>query len=64
MHLPLDYPRINQFPEWFTVAEGDRLAVREEGGREQRVDGSALRTGLPLELAAGQERRLRVTLRR
>ena len=19
MHLPLDYPRINQFPEWFTV---------------------------------------------
>ena len=34
MHLPLDYPRINQFPEWFTAdATGDyEIAIRRGAG--------------------------------
>ena len=26
MHLPLDYPRINQFPEWFTTQRQGALS--------------------------------------
>jgi hypothetical protein len=40
MHLPLDYPRINQFPEWFTLPAGihsDGLPVTLEAGRELRM---------------------------
>jgi hypothetical protein len=61
LHLPLDYPRINQFPEWFCVDPGasyqlhglpDRAAAEFSG--QQLID------GLPLELAAGQPLRLRL----
>lgn len=27
MHMPLDYPRINQFPEWFTVKRGKKYEI-------------------------------------
>ena len=49
MNMPLDYPRINQFPEWFTVSEGKEYAV---GG--QTIPGEELLEGLPFELTAGQ----------
>ena len=32
MHLPLDYPRINQFPEWFTVDAERTYQVTRSGG--------------------------------
>ena len=28
LHLPIDYPRINQFPEWFTVEEKKEYKFR------------------------------------
>lgn len=40
MHLPLDYPRINQFPEWFTLPAGihpEGIPVTLEAGRELRM---------------------------
>lgn len=55
LHLPLDYPRINQFPEWFT-ADGDdeyRLVSTSPDLRGS-VSGEELLAGLPLELQAGQ----------
>jgi hypothetical protein len=55
MKLPLDYPRINQFPEWFTVREDDRCAVRSDGGAPALYPGRALRDGLPLKLTPGVE---------
>lgn len=58
MKLPLDYPRINQFPEWFTVAAGGAYDVRDAtGGAPVRRTGRELREGLPLKLAAGAEAR-------
>ncbi len=61
LHLPLDYPRINQFPEWFTAAEGQAFEVEDlSAGRHWQASAKELTAGLSLELAAGQERRWRV----
>lgn len=35
-HLPIDYPRINQFPEWFTVDEKERLVMEEPAKKTRR----------------------------
>lgn len=60
LRLPLDYPRINQFPEWFTVAAGAFYQVTAGGAPEATVGGGELAAGLPLELAAGERRRVLV----
>jgi hypothetical protein len=62
LHLPIDWPRINQFPEWFTVQDGRRYAVREmEAGRTQTMTGEQLRAGMPVAITAGATRRYEVT---
>ena len=63
LHLPIDWPRINQFPEWFTVVPGGRYRVRNEGadGSERIVDGSELRDGIEVRLDGRSELRLVVT---
>lgn len=61
LHLPLDYPRINQFPEWFTVEDETTYRVEVDGGDAVESTGSELRRGMPIELHAGQV--LRVTVR-
>jgi hypothetical protein len=50
LHLPLDYPRLNQFPEWYTIEEGERYAAE---GREI-YSGAALRKGVPVSSAPDQ----------
>jgi hypothetical protein len=57
LNLPLDWPRINQFPEWFTVEKEKEYAVE---GRPAGSTGRALQKGLFLRLEPGQIRRLRV----
>jgi len=58
MHLPLDYPRINQFPEWFTVTAGHRHEWQNLTGQEKSVhDGRELQRGIPVDIAAGHETR-------
>lgn len=42
LRLPLDYPRINQFPEWFTVDARARYRVRLNDGVEREWAGSEL----------------------
>jgi hypothetical protein len=42
MHLPFDYPRINQFPEWFTVDPLAKYEVRVGDGPVQIIEGAAL----------------------
>ena len=42
LHMPLDYPRINQFPEWFTVDKTARYRVRENDGPARDVTGDQL----------------------
>jgi hypothetical protein len=66
LHLPLDWARINQFPEWFVVDPAKRYRVRERtaesgGWQESRlVDGATLVQGLPLTIEPGDERQLMV----
>ncbi|MDW8308846.1 MAG: alpha/beta hydrolase family protein [Verrucomicrobiales bacterium] len=63
MRLPLDYPRINQFPEWFVVAPDARCRVRTDGGRAVKHPAATLREGLPVTLTPGRELRLEVEVR-
>ncbi len=68
MKMPVDYPRINQFPEWFTVGLGGRYRVsvakvfdQVPGATEtSEQDSSALIDGLPMELEPGQAVRVEV----
>jgi hypothetical protein len=52
LRLPLDYPRINQFAEWFTVETDLRYPVKigEQGPRTLR--GRDLVSGMPVKLGA------------
>jgi hypothetical protein len=60
MRLPLDYPRINQFPEWFTVRAAGRYTLAEPTGDERQVSGRELSDGVSLTLQPGVEKRLLV----
>jgi hypothetical protein len=59
LQLPLDYPRINQFPEWFTVERTGSWDIEGLPNRPLlKVDAATLRRGIPITLAAGHELRL------
>lgn len=54
MHLPLDYTRINQFPEWFTVRPEAKYEVKVNDGERRTVKGAKLVEGLPVKLVVGE----------
>lgn len=59
MHLPLDYPRLNRFPEWFTAEAGKHYTIRDAaGGLETAHTGRELQEGIPVKLKPGTELRL------
>jgi hypothetical protein len=61
MGLPVDWPRMNQFPEWFTVNGGARYEVRDLSASTVAIHtGADLQRGLPLRLAADRETRVLV----
>ncbi len=51
LHLPIDYPRINQFPEWYTVNEDSiyELVFFPENYLKE-YNGRSLRNGIELDL--------------
>jgi len=55
-----DYPRINAFPEWFTVEPLEVYTVKEQGKQAGRVLGDNLIDGLALSLEPGRSLRLTV----
>jgi len=62
MHLPIDYPRINQFPEWFAPGAKTRWTVSGMAGDAQKsFTGAQLQTGIAIELKGGAEMRLIVS---
>ncbi len=61
MRLPFDYPRINQFPEWFTVEPLAHYEIRIGDAPARVVDGADL---YAFPLAAGPDAPLRLTVRR
>lgn len=60
LRMPLDYPRINQFPEWFTVDRAGRYLVSENGGAEREVSGEDL---LKYRVALKEKETLRLKVR-
>ena len=57
LHLPADYPRLNQFPEWFPVPQNS-IYETESG---ERIPGARLREGLEVQVAPDKPFRIRVT---
>lgn len=61
LKLPLDYPRLNMWPEWFVVEADERYRVEDSGAQVAAVHaGRGLSSGLPVSLEAGVERQFRV----
>ncbi len=49
-NLPVDYPRINQFPEWFTVEAEKTYSVKIGTQPVKTVKGTNLLKGLPIRI--------------
>lgn len=61
MKLPVDWPRINQFPQWFTVEKESTYRVRDlDGQGEVMLSGLSMSQGMTVHLEAGSVRRLEV----
>ena len=61
MKMPLDWPRINQFPEWYTVSPGINYQVIMDDSRQGRVyTGEALSNGIRVKLSPKEMLRIRV----
>ena len=64
LKLPIDWPRINQFPEWFVVSEGKTYAVTNvDDGVQAIAPAKTLRDGLPVETDGRTALRFHVTER-
>lgn len=62
LQLPIDYPRINQFPEWFVAERGRSYVVRDRvRDTKTHLRGERLWEGIELRLPAGGVARLTVT---
>jgi hypothetical protein len=56
LNLPIDYPRINQFPEWFTAEkEGEYLVVSSQKELSGKYSGQQLLDGIPVNLKKGEK---------
>jgi len=60
MGLPLNYPRLNEWPEWWPVDSGALYRVETDDG-SRTLAGFRLTEGLPVHLAAGERWVARVT---
>lgn len=60
LKLPLDYPRINQFPEWFTAKRDESYRVKIGQQRPKNFSGKKLIEGMPVKLPAAGELRIEV----
>jgi hypothetical protein len=64
LHLPMDYPRINEFPEWFTVAADHSYGIRDMGaGAVGRHAGKELISGIDVSVKPGAGLRLLISTR-
>lgn len=59
MHLPLDWPRINQFQEWFAVDADDEYRIHDvDTGSIKILTRGILTNGLPATIEPGDAKRL------
>lgn len=62
MGFPADYPRINQFQEWFVAKEGESYRVKTMGSEKiATITGKALSKGLFIEVKAGETQYLEIS---
>jgi hypothetical protein len=55
MHYPADYPRINQYQEWFVVEKDQIYQLNNvQARRLNKIKGSVLAKGLDVEVKAGE----------
>jgi hypothetical protein len=60
--LPIDYPRINQLPEWFTVQTEEKYKVTFPFGKSSETfSGKALMEGIEISLEKGHQVSVLVT---
>jgi hypothetical protein len=63
MKMPLDWPRINQFPEWFTAKADNKYAVHDLTHNSKKIyTGAQLQQGLPISLQRGDTLKLMVQI--
>ena len=56
LHLPIDYPRINQFPEWFTeTGEKEYKFIDYNKKTKTQMTGIELRNGIKLTISSGEK---------
>lgn len=61
MKLPIDWPRINQFPEWFTVSPEKRYILQASAnGKSKPYSSKQLHEGIDLSLKAGVPVKIRI----
>jgi hypothetical protein len=62
MHLPVDWPRINQFPEYFTIENSKFYSIRFADGKVESdtLNGAELLKGFPLIVKPGNTVKLSV----
>jgi len=61
MKMPLDWPRINQFPEWFTVESEKRYTVHDlTSNSRSTYTGKELHKGITIDLEGGTDQHLLV----
>lgn len=59
LNMPQDWPRINQFPEYFTAHKGrDYIVSSGRRMKEKKVSGEELLNGYPVNLKAGETMKL------
>jgi hypothetical protein len=64
-HLPIDYPRINQFPEWFTIKDEETYLVTDfDTNSATSYDGLVLRDGIKVKLKKSKPFYLRISRKR
>jgi hypothetical protein len=63
MHLPLDWPRINQFPEYFTMENGRKYSIiMDKSVKSQVITGEELMKGYPVSVNKGETLKLIVSV--
>ncbi|MBI3849461.1 MAG: acetylxylan esterase [Verrucomicrobia bacterium] len=61
LRLPVNYPRLNEWSEWFTVEADRRYRVRMDRARPETIVGAQMLRGLPLQVRAGEVRWIEIT---
>jgi hypothetical protein len=61
-NLPVDYPRLNQFPEWYTPEKEKRYTLIDEEGGENTFSGEDLWRGIQIRSTGGKDQRIRLRI--